>query len=105
MFSCVFAWMPVIDSQRVQLDATAPIPYWLGISCPPGEIIDVQALQGGQVLFDLQGFTGTSFKLAYIDSYFPVYFYEDNLYSGRIVPEPGTLGLILTGTLILRRKK
>jgi len=95
------AFYPTIDGQRTQLDAEAEIPYWLGVSVPPPSIVDCEAYQGGELLFNLDDFGGTDRYLARITLPDPVLFYQDGEYLGRIVPEPATL-LILTGLLVTR---
>ena len=101
---CCLAWNPTIDSQRVWLDAESTTPYSLGVSVPPGEIVDLTATQGGLALFELYDFTGTNLDLYTVTTGNPVLFYENGEYQGQIVPEPATILLLMIGTLYGRRK-
>lgn len=105
IISAMFAWYPTIDGQRVQLDAQAQNPYWLGVSCPPREIIDCTAFQGHSRLFDLDDFTGTDWYLYRVTLPEPVKFYSEGNYVGQIVPEPVTFLMVLFGTMFVGKRK
>ena len=104
LIGAMLAWMPMIDGQRVQLDAQAEVPYWLGISCPPPEIVSISVLWSDRA-YQFDNLTGTIDNLLYIDDYCQVEFYEYGVYSGKIVPEPGTILLLSMGILAIRSKK
>ena len=95
--SVCFGWYPTVDGQRVQLDYITTAPYHLGLSSPPGEIVDIKSIQSGLTLFEIDGFTGTNFNLYTVTGYDPVSFYENGAYVGTIVPEPATILLLLSG--------
>ena len=93
--SVCFGWYPTIDGQRVELDYTATAPYHLGISAPPGDIVDIKTIQNGLSLFEIDNFMGTDFNLYFVTDPSPVFFYENGIYEGQIVPEPATITLFL----------
>ena len=93
--SVCFGWYPTIDGQRVELDYTTEAPYHLGISAPPGEIVDIKSIQNGLSLFEIDNFTGTNFDLYFVTDPNPVSFYENGVYKGQIVPEPLSITLFL----------
>jgi len=101
---CALSWLPTVNEQRVGFGYQEP-PYWLGVSMMPNEVVNVQAFVDGEELFRITH--GTDWKLAWIDSYEPVEFYEDGKYVGQIVPEPLTAFLFggLYGCFGLARKR
>jgi hypothetical protein len=106
MLSSVLAcpFYPTIDGQRIELDYTTQYPYDLGISVCPNYDVDL-TIVWGNINLELDNYTGTDWKLAYIDSYEPVLFYEDGQYIGQIIPEPVTIITLLFGTLLIRRQR
>jgi hypothetical protein len=96
-------WVPTIDGERVEFGYYKP-PYDLGITFAPHEEGGwITAKQMDEVLFTVND--GTHWKLAYIESYEPIYFYEDGVFVGVIVPEPSTMSLFVLGLLYLRNRK
>ena len=93
--SVCFGWYPTIDGQRVELDYTTEAPYHLGISAPPGDIVDIKTIQNGLSLFEIDNFMGTDFNLYFVTDPSPVFFYENGIYEGQIVPEPATITLFV----------
>ena len=93
--SICFGWYPTVDGQRVELDYITTAPYHLGLSSPPGEIVDIKSIQSGITLFEIKDFTGTDFNLYFVTGQDPVSFYESGVYKGQIVPEPATITLFL----------
>jgi len=93
--SVCFGWYPTIDGQRVELDYTTEAPYHLGISAPPGDIVDIKTIQNGLSLFEIDNFMGTDFNLYFVTDPSPVSFYENGIYEGQIVPEPLSITLFL----------
>ena len=102
LIGAMIAWMPMVDGQRVFLDAQAEVPYWLGISVPPPEIVSISVLWGGEA-YQFDNLAGTHSNLLYIDDYCQVEFYEYGVYSGKIVPEPATLIFLLSGIFLCRK--
>ena len=95
------AWMPTVDGQRVEFGYQEP-SYWLGVSIPPWESnLTIEAILDNESLFTHT--VGTEFQLAYIDSYSPIYFYENGEYKGAIVPEPSTITLFMLGLLGIKK--
>ncbi len=96
-------WTPTINGERVEFGYYEP-PYYLGVTFVPyeegGWII---AKQMDEVLFSANN--GTYWELAYIESYEPIYFYEDGVLVGVIVPEPSTMSLFILGLLCLKNRK
>ena len=106
ILSVILAFTPTIDGQRVHLTPQEPIvadiPYWLGVSCPPGEIIDLTLIWGDLAL-ELDNITGTHWKIMYIDDYRQVDLYQSGNYVGRITPEPASIIYTLCGIFYFRR--
>ena len=100
---CLMAFHPTIDGARQILpNIEAEAPYWLGVSVPPPDSVNLVISQGDWDIV-LDAFYGTDQYLKYIDSSDPIYFYEDGEYAGQIVPEPMTIMLLLGGVLCLKQ--
>ena len=106
ILSAMLAWYPTIDGQRQLWDEqdsiTAVVPYWLGVSCPPGEIVDLR-VNWCKMTLELDNNTGTQWNLLYIDDYCHVDFYESGQFAGTIIPEPATVFLFFIGFLCRKR--
>ena len=108
VLSAIMAWTPMTDGQRHLWDEQgliwADVPYTLGVSCIPDEIVSIEIVWGETIL-ELDNITGTHSNLLFIDDYCPVEFYESGQYIGSIVPEPSMLMLLLAGMLAGKVKK
>ena len=94
---------PTIDRQRITLDNTINPPYWLGIARPYTDTTPITITQCGvfHIIYDKPG---TNWELFYVTQPIQIDFYVNSLYQGSLypatsIPEPATLGLLLTGLI------
>jgi len=102
LLSVALTWMPTINGVRSNFGEYEP-PYWLGISVPPQEEVMVEVYQLNELLFMWE--QGTDWDLYYVTQYEPIYFYENGIQVGTIIPEPTTFMFITASLVFLRNQQ
>ncbi len=99
----LLTWMPTVNHRRVDFGVQEETPYWLGVSVPPFEVVDITAVQNNNVLFSIG--EGTHTFLYYVENDAPILFYENGVFVGEIVPEPNMFILFSLGVFLLKKKR
>ena len=98
----VFAFMPLVDGQRIDLDYVQTEPFWLGLTenIQPTDIL-ISTTVKDYLIVD---FFGTDTQIVYLEPRV-VRFYENGTYVGQITPEPASVALLAIGAILIRNRK